>query len=248
MHFNIISILPELFDGFFSHGVIGRAFNQGLLSEQRINPRDTVQDSWKRVDDRPYGGGPGMVMMYQPLADSLKLIQAAQQGPVICFSPQGKTLTQAMAHQLSQHSALTLVCGRYEAIDQRFIDTHVDMELSIGDYVLSGGETAAMVLMDAIGRLKDGVLHHEQSAAQDSFEEGLLDCPHYTRPPEVDGLTVPDVLLSGDHARIAQWRRTQALIQTLEKRPDLLSEKLLTPEEKSMLQRHTASNKNSKKA
>lgn len=223
MHFNIITILPEVFDGFFDHGVIGRAFTQGLLSQQRINPRDTVQDSWKRVDDRPYGGGPGMVMMYQPLADSLKLIaKPHQEAPVICFSPQGKTLTQPLAHQLSQHAALTLVCGRYEAIDQRFIDKHVDMELSIGDYVLSGGETAAMVLIDAIGRLKDGVLHHEQSAAQDSFENGLLDCPHYTRPPEVDGMTVPEVLLSGDHARIAQWRQEQALAQTLKKRPDLL--------------------------
>ncbi|MBA3479159.1 MAG: tRNA (guanosine(37)-N1)-methyltransferase TrmD [Lautropia sp.] len=228
MDFEVISVFPELIAGVLPFGVTGRALNEQRYRVRCWNPRDVTTDNYRRVDDRPYGGGPGMVMMAEPLGRCLEGIRRtrAQEGRpdlrVACLSPQGTPLSQQKAQALSEGPGLILLCGRYEAIDQRFLDAEVDEEISIGDFVVSGGELPALLLIDAVVRLLPGVLHDAESATQDSFVDGLLDCPHYTRPESVDGVPVPSVLLSGNHRDIDRWRRRQSVLATLRKRPDLL--------------------------
>lgn len=225
MYIQVVSLFPDLVRAIALYGVTSRALRSGRLKLGLQDPRAFADDVHRTVDDRPYGGGPGMVLKYQPVAAAIQAARAAlpRGSPVIYLSPQGPRLDQARLENLASETALVLLCGRYEGIDQRLIETQVDQELSIGDYVLSGGEPAAMVVIDALVRQLPGVLGDEQSAAQDSFAEGLLDWPHYTRPREIAGRAVPGVLSSGDHAAIADWRRKQALGTTWEKRPDLLA-------------------------
>ena len=225
MRFDVITLFPELVRQVVSCGVIERACRAGLFELATWNPRDYTSDVHRTVDDRPYGGGPGMLMLYQPLADALKAARAEQpsaRGKVLYLSPQGKPLTQTAVKQFATAERLILVAGRYEGIDERFVEDYVDEEWSLGDYVLSGGEIPAMAVIDAVVRLIPGALGHADSAEQDSFMGGLLDTPHYTRPEEIAGKRVPAVLLSGNHAEIAKWRRQQALQRTQERRPDLL--------------------------
>ncbi len=238
MDFHVITLFPDLFSAVTDVGVTGRAHRNGLWSCVCHNPRDYVHNVHNTVDDRPYGGGPGMVMMYQPLADTLATVTArcADVKPhFIYLSPQGKPLTQARAAELAQLPQVALLCGRYEGVDERFITSFVDEEISIGDFVVSGGELPAMMLMDAVVRLLPGVLGHAQSAVEDSFAQGLLDCPHYTRPPVIAEQEVPAVLQSGDHAKIAKWRRQQQLIRTAQRRPELLANATLTKQEQHWL-------------
>jgi tRNA (guanine37-N1)-methyltransferase len=226
-----------MFQTFTQQGVIGRAVKNGMLQVECFNPRDFTHDKHRTVDDRPYGGGPGMLMMVQPLTDAIQAAKqaAGEKTKVIYLSPQGKKLDQAGVKQLSQCESLILVAGRYEGIDERVIETEVDEEWSVGDYVLSGGELPAMIMMDAISRFVPGVLGHEQSAEQDSFTDGLLDCPHYTRPENLDGHLVPEVLLSGNHEKIRQWRLKQSLGRTWQRRPELINDLALTEEQKRLL-------------
>jgi tRNA (guanine37-N1)-methyltransferase len=233
----VVSIFPDMFDAVAKFGITSRALKQGLLELKAWTPRDFAQDRHSTVDDRPFGGGPGMVMMVQPLRDAIAAAKewAGNHAKVIYLSPQGKTLDHAGVVALSQYPNLILVAGRYEGIDERLLDTVIDEEWSIGDYVLSGGELPAMVLIDAITRLIPGSLGHAQSAEQDSFTAGLLDCPHYTRPEEFEGLRVPEVLLSGNHEHIRRWRLQQALVRTGLKRPDLLLAMNLTEEQQTLL-------------
>lgn len=235
MRFDVVTLLPEMFEA-ARLGVTGRAFERGLAQLRLWNPRDYTHDVHRTVDDRPYGGGPGMVMKVEPLrAAILDAKRAAPGSRVAYLSPQGRRFDQQAAAELAGRDGLILVAGRYEGIDERIIARHVDEEWSIGDYVLSGGELAAMVLMDVVLRLRPGVLGHEDSAAQDSYTAGLLDCPHYTRPEEIDGLQVPAVLLSGNHEAIRRWRLGQALGRTWERRPDLLAQRALSDEERKLL-------------
>lgn len=233
----VVTLFPEMFDAISDYGVSGRAVKQGLVELGFYNPRSFTSDRHQTVDDRPYGGGPGMLMMIQPLRDAIEAAKAwaGADAKVIYLSPQGKTLSQQGATELASGSNLVLVAGRYEGIDERLIRSHVDAEISIGDYVLSGGELAAMVLVDAVVRLLPGALGHAQSAQQDSFSEGLLDCPHYTRPEMHDGQSVPDVLLSGNHEKIRRWRLQQALGRTWQRRPDLLEKLDLSDEQQTLL-------------
>jgi len=233
----IVSLFPEMVRTVAAYGVVGRATERGLLSLNCVNPRDFATDVHRTVDDRPYGGGPGMVMKYAPLAESIRTARAlVPEGcPVVCLSPQGRVFDQAMAKRLAAMPGLVLVAGRYEGIDERLIESHVDEEVSLGDFVLSGGEIAAMALVDAVARLLPGVLGDAESAQQDSFMEGLLDCPHFTRPEVIDGQSVPDVLLSGDHARIAAWRKKEALGRTYVRRPDLVERLNLSDEQRKLL-------------
>jgi tRNA (guanine37-N1)-methyltransferase len=235
--FSIITLFPEMFTNFFSQGVIGRAVKKGLIEVAVYNPRDYTVDKHRTVDDRPYGGGPGMLMMVQPLADAIASAKAAasKQVMVVYLSPQGRKLDFDGVQSLSQYTDLVLVAGRYEGIDERIIETLVDQEWSIGDYVLSGGELPAMVLMDAVSRLIPDVLGHKQSAVEDSFTNGLLDCPHYTRPETYEDRSVPEVLLSGDHEKIRQWRLKESLKRTQQRRPDLLNNLALTEEQQAIL-------------
>jgi tRNA (guanine37-N1)-methyltransferase len=238
MRIDVITLFPEFIDASARVGVVGRAQERGLLEVRSWNPRDFATDNYRTVDERPYGGGPGMVMLIDPLRDAIDAARAAVATPakVIYLSPQGTRLDQAKVRKLASGGRLILLCGRYEAVDERLIEHEVDEEVSIGDYVLSGGELAAAVLIDAIGRLQDGALNDVQSAQQDSFSDGLLDCPHYTRP-EVHALgSVPAVLMSGDHAAIRRWRGKQALGRTWLRRPDLLARKQLSAEENKFLQ------------
>jgi tRNA (guanine37-N1)-methyltransferase len=225
VRFDVITLFPEMFSALTESGVSRRAIQSGLYHLKTWNPRQFTHDKHKTVDDRPYGGGPGMVMMYQPLKDTLSAIEqdAGAKPHVVYLSPQGQPLTQQKVAELVQHENLTLLCGRYEGVDERLIESSVDEEISIGDFVVSGGELPAMMLMDAAIRLLPGALGHNQSAEQDSFSDGLLDCPHYTRPEVVDGMAVPSVLLEGNHAKIAEWRHQQKLQRTQQRRPDLLS-------------------------
>jgi len=218
-------------------GVTAKALEQGLIKLDSWNPRDFTENKHRRVDDRPYGGGPGMVMQVQPLRKAIHTAKAklAQASRVIYLSPQGKSLNQEGVQYLLTQTPLILVCGRYEGIDERLIDSEIDEEWSIGDYVLSGGELAAMVLIDTLARLVPGVLGHEESAQQDSFYQGLLDCPHYTRPEVVDGQNIPEVLLQGNHQNIELWRQQQALGRTWLRRPDLLKNKHLTKQQQKLL-------------
>lgn len=233
----VVSLFPEMLEAVTAYGVTGRAVKQGLIAVNCWNPRDFTQDRHRTVDDRPYGGGPGMVMMVEPLRDAIVAAKAwaGADAPVIYLSPQGRPLTQPGVEELAQCGPLVLVAGRYEGIDERLFEDVIDQEWSIGDYVLSGGELPAMVLIDAVTRLIPGALGHAQSAQQDSFTEGLLDCPHYTRPDVFDGRVVPEVLMSGDHERIRRWRLKQALGRTWQKRPDLLQAKALTEEQQMLL-------------
>ncbi|BCV50462.1 MULTISPECIES: tRNA (guanosine(37)-N1)-methyltransferase TrmD [Shewanella] len=237
MWLGVITLFPEMFRAVTDFGVTGRAVKNGLLEVQTWNPRDFTHDRHNTVDDRPYGGGPGMLMMVQPLRDAIHAAKAAagEGAKVIYLSPQGRKLTQQGVSELAQSSKLILVCGRYEGIDERIIQTEVDEEWSIGDYVLSGGELPAMTLIDSVSRLVPGVLGKQASAEQDSFSDGLLDCPHYTRPECLDGLDVPAVLLSGNHEQIRRWRLQQSLIRTLQRRPELFENLALTDEQTTLL-------------
>jgi tRNA (guanine37-N1)-methyltransferase len=235
MRFDVISLFPDMFDALRT-GVTGRAIEQGLAHMVLWNPRDYTHDVHRTVDDRPYGGGPGMVMMVEPLMAAIEAAkEAAPQSKVLYLSPQGKRFDQSAAQQLAKGDGMILIAGRYEGIDERLIDAFVDEEWSIGDFVLSGGELPAMVMMDSIIRLLPGALGHADSAEQDSFTDGLLDCPHYTRPEEILGRTVPEVLKSGNHELIRQWRLKQALGRTWLRRPDLLEGRELSGEEQKLL-------------
>jgi tRNA (guanine37-N1)-methyltransferase len=250
MRIDVVTIFPEMFDALTRFGITGRALQRGLWGFAAHNPRDFTTDAYRRVDDRPYGGGPGMVMLGQPLADAIGAARAAGESvpgstapagarPVIALSPQGAPLDDAKVRSLAALPGMVLVAGRYEAIDQRLIDRHVDEEISIGDFVVSGGELPAMMLIDAVVRLLPGAMNDEASAAHDSFADGLLDCPHYTRPEVFEDLPVPEVLLSGHHARIARWRRERSLETTFRRRPDLLEKArrngLLGPKDETFL-------------
>ena len=236
MRFDVITLFPEMIRAQSAHGIQGRAVERGLVEVMTWNPRDYTLDRHGSVDDRPYGGGPGMVMQVQPLRDTLRAVRAeAGAAPVIYLSPQGQRLTQARVRELSGMAGLILLAGRYEGIDERVIDTEVDEELSIGDYVLSGGELPALVLMDAVTRLIPGALGDADSAQADSFMDGVLDYPHYTRPEEIDGSRVPAPLLGGNHAEIRRWRLKQALGRTWLRRPDLLQAVELDAERQSLL-------------
>lgn len=236
MHISTISVFPEMFAA-LEHGIPQRAVDKGLLHLKHWQLRDFTEDKHHTVDDRPYGGGPGMVMKVEPLQRAVHAAIGAsdRKAHVVYLSPQGKRFDQALAQTASQYQHLILVAGRYEGVDERFIETEVDAEWSIGDYVLSGGELGAMVVIDAIARLLPGVLGHSDSASQDSFFAGLLDTPHYTRPEEISGLRVPDVLLKGNHTAIAQWRLQQALGRTWLRRPDLLAKRQLSALEQQLL-------------
>jgi tRNA (guanine37-N1)-methyltransferase len=237
MRIDVLSLFPDFIRQCTQVGVVGRAFERGLLSVEAWNPRDYATDNYRRVDDRPFGGGPGMVMLPEPLSACLAAARAAAPEPakVIYLSPQGPALTQKKVRDLAAEARLILICGRYEGLDERFIEREVDEELSIGDYVLSGGELAAAVVIDAVGRLQEGALNDAESANQDSFEDGLLDCPHYTRSESMGTEGVPPVLLSGDHAAIRRWRRQQSLGRTWLRRPDLLERLELGPEDQKLL-------------
>lgn len=241
MRFDVVTIFPAMFDAIAEHGVTQRAREQGIFALQCWNPRDFVSDNYRRVDDRPYGGGPGMVMLPEPLEAAIAAARAAQaqagvaRSRVVYLSPQGAPLDHAAVMRLLQEPGLILLAGRYEGIDERVIARQVDEEISIGDYVLSGGELPAMVLIDSIVRHLPGVLNDAASAVEDSFVDGLLDCPHYTRPEEYRGVRVPDVLLSGNHAAIRRWRLKQALGRTWMRRPGLLEGRQLTKEEARLL-------------
>lgn len=223
MRITVISIMPNLIEAALSDGVVGRAVQSGLIQVRVVNPRDFTADVHKTVDDRPYGGGPGMVMKIDPLRQALQStdVHSSSSPKKILLTPTGERFTQRIANELVLEDEIVLVCGRYEGIDQRFVDLYIDEELSIGDYVLSGGELASLVIIDTISRLLPGTLGNPESVQQDSFSDSLLDFPHYTRPEE-DELNVPDVLLSGDHQKIAHWRRKESIRRTWEVRPDLL--------------------------
>ena len=237
MQIAVVSLFPELVGQVTEYGVVGRAKERDLLTLHCENPRDYAEDVHRTVDDRPYGGGPGMVLKYEPTA---KAIRAAREKlpagcPVVYLSPQGKVFDQAAANRFAGLQGLVMLAGRYEGIDERLIESDVDEELSLGDFVLSGGEIAAMAVIDAVARLLPGVLGDDESAAQDSFMQGLLDHPHYTRPESVGGQKVPAVLLSGDHARIARWRYKQALGRSYVRRPDLVDKAELSKEQRELL-------------
>ncbi|MBS3796252.1 MULTISPECIES: tRNA (guanosine(37)-N1)-methyltransferase TrmD [unclassified Pseudoalteromonas] len=241
----VISLFPEMFSAITEQGVTGRAVKRGLIDFHCWNPRDYATDKHRTVDDRPYGGGPGMLMMVEPLKQAIIDAKAAagEGAKVIYMSPQGRKLDQQGAQELALSDKLILVAGRYEGIDERIIESYIDEEWSIGDFILSGGELPAMTLIDAVARLVPGVLGHNQSAEQDSFSDGLLDCPHYTRPEILDGKAVPPVLLSGNHQEIAKWRLKQSLGRTWQRRPDLLQNLALTEEQASLLAEYQQENK-----
>lgn len=238
MHVQVVSIFPEMVESVAAYGVVGRAVARGLVTLRCRNPRDFATDAHRTVDDRPYGGGPGMVMKYEPAAAAIDAArESAPAGSrVVCMSPQGERFDQARARTYAELPGLILLAGRYEGIDERLIETQVDEELSVGDFVLTGGEIAAMVVIDAVTRLLPGVLGDEDSAEQDSFTRGLLDHPHYTRPELAGGRRVPEVLLSGDHARIARWRYKQALGRSFLRRPDLVRKLRLDDEQQRLLE------------
>ena len=239
MRVALITVFPEMLSAVRDVGVTGRAVRDGRLVLDAVNPRDFTRDRHRSVDDRPYGGGPGMVMRPEPLAAAIERGReiAGASAPVIYLSPQGERLTDRRARALAQGEGMVLLAGRYEGVDERLLNEAVDEELSIGDYVLSGGELAALVVVDAVTRLLPGVLGHQDSAAEDSFADGLLDCPHYTRPEVYAGQAVPEVLRSGDHAAISRWRLRESLGRTWERRPDLLEARgPLNEEERELLE------------
>lgn len=237
MRIDVVSIFPAMFQAIRDYGVVGRAIQRGRLQLGLHDPRDFTRDRHRTVDDRPYGGGPGMVMLAEPLQAAIAQARAAGPAgrPVIYLSPQGERLDQPLLRELAAGEGMILLAGRYEGVDERLIELEVEREISLGDFVLSGGELAAMVLIDALSRLLPGVLGHQDSAAQDSFAAGLLDHPHYTRPEVFAGRAVPEVLLSGNHQAIARWRLKQALGRTWERRPDLLEQLELDEEQRELL-------------
>ncbi len=238
MRFDIVTLFPEMVKETASWGVTGRAMELGLVELETWNPREYTNDRHRTVDDRPYGGGPGMVMKVEPLRESIHKARSAcaHDSLVVFMSPQGQKLNQSAVKRFSSLSRLVLVAGRYEGVDERLIKVEIDEEWSIGDYVLSGGELAALVVFDAVVRLLPGVLGHEESAIQDSYMDGLLDCPHYTRPEDVGGLKVPEILQSGNHDAIRRWRLKQSLGRTWLRRPDLLEERQLDTEQTKLLE------------
>lgn len=237
MRIDVLTLFPEFIAQAAAVGVVGRAQERGLIGLHGWNPRDYAEGNYRRVDDRTFGGGPGMVMMIEPLRACLAAARAADPAPapVIYMSPQGTPLTQRKVRELAARPRLILLCGRYEGVDERLLEAEVDEEISIGDYVLSGGELAAAVVVDAVARLQEGALGDAESAVQDSFEDGLLDCPHYTHPASHAWGDVPEVLRSGNHAAIARWRRQQALGRTWLRRPDLLDEASLSKADRKLL-------------
>ena len=244
MRFDVVTLFPALVEQVVGYGVVGRAAEAGLIELACWNPRDYTRDRHRTVDDRPYGGGPGMIMMIEPLKAAIDAArEISPDAPVIYLSPQGRPLTQRLLAQQAEQGAAIFLCGRYEGIDERLIDTEVDDEWSLGDYVISGGELAAMVCIDAITRLVPGALGHDESAARDSFSDGLLDCPHYTRPEDFDGLRVPRVLLDGNHREIDAWREQQALGRTWQRRPELLERRELDARQQALLDEFIAANR-----
>ncbi|MEO7432601.1 MAG: tRNA (guanosine(37)-N1)-methyltransferase TrmD [Dokdonella sp.] len=239
MRIDVITLFPDFIESSARVGVVGRARERGLLQIATWNPRDFASDNYRSADDRPYGGGPGMVMMIDPLRRALASVRSAagsdSEAKVIYLSPQGSRLDQAKVVELAQRDHLILLSGRYEGVDERFLENAVDEEISVGDYVLSGGELAAAIVIDAVGRLQEGVLNDAESAAQDSFSNGLLDCPHYTRPEQDAWGDVPPVLKSGDHAAIRRWRLKQSLGRTWLRRPDLLERLELDKKTRALL-------------
>lgn len=237
MRIDVVTVFPEMFEAVTGHGITGRALRRGLYEFHLWNPRDFSRDRHHRVDDRPYGGGPGMVMQVEPLRDAIRAARGGDDAArVIYLSPQGRSLDQGGVRELTARSRLILLAGRYEGVDERLVESEVDEEWSIGDYVLSGGELAAMVMIDAVVRLIPGALGHDESAGQDSFSDGLLDCPHYTRPEMIDGRAVPEVLRSGDHQAIARWRMKQCLGRTWLRRRELLDRTTLDETQRALLQ------------
>lgn len=237
IRFDVVTLFPDMVTAAASYGVTGRALERNIAALAVWNPRDYTHDKHKTVDDRPYGGGPGMVMKYQPLHDAVADAKKINTGSrkVIYLSPQGKPITQDLLSEARLISQLILVAGRYEGIDERFVELDCDEEWSVGDYVISGGELVALIVIDAITRLLPGVLGDSDSAVQDSHADGLLDCPHFTRPEQLEDRWVPDVLMSGNHADIERWRMKQALGRTWQRRPDLLKKKNLTAEQGNLL-------------
>jgi len=239
MLFDILTLFPDLFESFWRESLIGKALDKGVFEVRTVNIRDFATDRHRTVDDRPFGGGPGMILMPEPLHEAIK--HARESGPtgpktrVVLLSPAGSPFNQAKAGEYAGLDHLVLVCGRYEGVDERIISTLIDEELSIGDFILSGGEVPAMVVIEAVARLLPGVLGALDSAVQESFSEGLLEYPQYTRPREFKGLSVPDVLLSGDHERISQWRRRESLKRTARRRPDLLAKVRLSVSDQEFL-------------
>ena len=234
----VVSLFPELVEPAVRQGVVGRARDRGLLAVEHLSPREFAFDRHRTVDDRPYGGGPGMVLKYEPMRDAIRTLRARLPAhcPEFVLSAQGRVLDQALARTLAAAPGLLLVAGRYEGIDERIIEGEVGAELSLGDYVLSGGELAAAVVLDAVARLLPGVLGHEDSSLEDSYSAGLLDCPQYTRPESADGMDVPEVLLRGDHGAVRRWRLKQSLGRTWQRRPELLKGRELTREEAELLE------------
>lgn len=237
MWIGAVSLFPDMFSAVTDYGITGRAVRDGLLTFESWNPREFTHDRHRTVDDRPYGGGPGMLMKIQPLRDAIHAARASAPGKacVVYMSPQGERLDQSVVESLAAEQHLILVAGRYEGVDERLISAEVDREVSLGDFVLSGGELAAMTVIDAVTRLIPGALGHAQSAEQDSFADGLLDCPHYTRPEVYEGQAVPEVLLGGHHEQIRLWRLKESLRRTQKRRPDLLEQRELTEEERRLL-------------
>ncbi len=237
LRIGVVTLFPELVQALGAGGITARAMERALLHLQCWNPRDFARDRYRRVDDRPYGGGPGMVMMAGPLCAATRAARETLGGsaPVVYLTPQGRRFDQARARALAGERALVLVCGRYEGVDERFVAAEVDEEISLGDFVLSGGEVPAMAVIEAVTRLLPGALGHAGSAVEDSFSGDLLDCPHFTRPEEFEGRRVPEVLLSGDHEAIRRWRLAQALARTLERRPDLIRDGALDTEQQELL-------------
>lgn len=236
MKINILTLFPEMFD-IFNHSIIGKAKEKGLVEIKPINIRDFTLNKHKKVDDYPYGGGAGMVMTPQPLVDSIRYCKKENKGKVIFLGPRGKTFNQEMAKKLSQEEELIFVCGHYEGIDER-VYKYIDLEISLGDFILTGGEMAAIPVIDSILRLKSGVLGKEESYEDESFSDGLLEYPQYTRPEEFEGDKVPEVLLSGHHENIRKWRRAKSLILTKERREDLYNKITLTKEDKKILEKY----------
>ncbi|GFI61302.1 tRNA (guanine-N(1)-)-methyltransferase [Clostridiales bacterium] len=234
-NFYVLTLFPEMVEGSLSHSIIGRAIKETVISVKAINIRDFSKDKHKHVDDYPYGGGAGMVMQPEPIYDAYRSIKGVFNSRVLYMSPQGKRFDQKMAEELAREESLVFLCGHYEGIDERIIDEIVTDEVSIGDFVLTGGELAAIMIIDAISRLVPGVLNKEESYENESFSGGLLEYPQYTRPPEFMGRRVPDVLLSGHHANIDKWRREQSIIRTYKKRPDMLAGAELSDKEKLFL-------------
>lgn len=245
MWFGVISLFPEMFRAVSEHGVTGRAVKRGLITIDVENPRDYTLDKFKTVDDKPYGGGPGMLMKVQPLRDAISAsrLKAPSGTKVVYMSPQGERLSHSLVTRFHSWGSVILIAGRYEGIDERILQKEVDLEVSIGDYVLSGGEIPAMCVIDAVSRMVPGVLGNIRNAKEDSFADGLLHFPQYTRPESIDGMDVPEILMSGDHEKIRRWRLQQALARTYERRPDLLQSRLLSREEEKLLTQYLEEHK-----